>query len=97
MPKAKFQMKHVVATPGELEAIKDAQQSSLSFLSRHAQGDWGDVSQPDADLDDEALKDGSRLLSSYTTRKGTTLWIISDATNDSDIRDVTTVLLPEEY
>jgi hypothetical protein len=46
---------------------------------------------------DEALKDGSRILSAYLTLKGKKLWVITEATDDDGHRAATTLLLPEEY
>ena len=45
----------------------------------------------------EALKDGSRIFSTYKTRKGVKLWVITEAEDDSGVRCATTILLPEEY
>jgi hypothetical protein len=38
-------------------------QSPGFFLSRHATGDWGEVGAEDWRRNDEALEDGTRLLS----------------------------------
>jgi len=81
-----------VSTPGALTALLEAGQSPMEFLSRHVRGDWGDVPPEDATANNEALRTGSRLLSSYKTRKGEKLWIITEAD-----RSVTTILLPHEY
>ena len=89
---SKFPLGQVVATPGALEALKDSGQRPADFLDRHARGDWGSVCDEDKRLNDAALVDGSRLLSAYTTLKGTKLWIISEADRSS-----TCLLLPEEY
>ncbi len=88
----RFSLGQVVATPGALEALKESGESPSVFLDRHAQGDWGEVCEDDWRLNDEALKDGSRLLSLYTTKRGEKLWIITEAD-----RSVTTLLLPSEY
>ncbi len=88
----KFHLGQIVATPGALEAIEDSGQNPSDFLSRHAQCDWGSVSPGDWRLNDEALKDGTRVLSAYATLRGSKLWIITE----SD-RSTTTILLPEEY
>ena len=40
---AKFELGKVVATPGALDALEAAKQSSLELLRRHARGDWGEV------------------------------------------------------
>ena len=89
---ARFILGQVVATPGALEAMKESGESPAVFLDRHVRGDWGEVCDEDKRLNDEALSDGSRLLSLYTTKAGTKLWIISAADRSS-----TTILLPSEY
>jgi hypothetical protein len=48
-------------------------------------------------LNDESLKDGSRLLSAYLLKDGTKIWIITEAEDDNGKREATTILLPEEY
>jgi hypothetical protein len=56
-------MGQCVATPVALEALQAAGVSPLDLLSRHVQGDWGDLSQDDLEGNNQALVDGSRLLS----------------------------------
>ena len=87
-----FSLGQVVSTPGALEAIEKAGDSLNTFLRKHHIGDWGNVCDEDKELNDAALKDGSRLLSAYETSKGVKIWIITEAD-----RSVTTALLPEEY
>jgi len=89
---ALFDLGQVVATPAALEALKDAKQSGIEFLSRHVSGDWGEVCKTDWKLNDQDLKDGNRLLSAYRTKKNVKLWIITEWN-----RSVTTILLPEDY
>lgn len=93
----KFSLGQIVATPGALEAIRDAGQSPADFLARHVRGDWGDLCEDDRRLNNLALTDGSRLLSAYTTAKGERLWIITEAADDSGRRAATTLLLASEY
>jgi hypothetical protein len=97
MTKAKFPLGQVVATPGAIEAMEKSGQTPGFFLARHVAGDWGDVSAGDWELNDGALKDGSRILSAYRTLKGKKLWVITEATDDEGNRAATTVLLPDEY
>jgi len=92
MPNAKFPLGKLVATPAALEALEESGQYPTDFLSHHVQGDWGQVDQEDWLLNDQALKDGSRILSVYTTLKGVKIWIITEAD-----RSWTCVLLPEDY
>ena len=97
MPKAKFDLGQVVATPGALEALEESGQSPSVFLDRHAQGDWGKICEDDKQLNDQALIDGARLLSSYMTLRKVRLWVITEAKNDHGKRAATTLLLPSEY
>ena len=61
-------------------------------IERHLNGDWGDVCQSDWQRNEQALRDGDRLLSVYQTQDGEKFWIITE----SD-RSATTVLLPSDY
>ncbi len=85
-----FELGQVVLTAG-VEASIPAEEISAA-LSRHAYGDWGDLCAEDKAKNELALKNGSRLVSVYTTQDGTRFWIITEAD-----RSVTTILLPEEY
>jgi hypothetical protein len=93
----KVSLGRIVATPGALEALRDAGQDAGVFLARHVTGDWGDLGSEDRQANDAALIDGSRLLSAYQTRKGEKIWIITEATNEFGLRYLTTLLLPSEY
>ena len=64
----------------------------LQSLGRHARGDWGDVNAEDWTANERDLRDGERLVSSYTTTLGVRFWIITEWDRSS-----TTALLPEEY
>lgn len=72
----------------------------LRCLARHAAGDWGHVCPEDAEQNNLALENGSRVLSAYPLDPalpckgwgGNCFWIITE----SD-RSVTTFLLPDEY
>jgi hypothetical protein len=89
----RFQLGQVVATPGALRALEGTGQSPDEFLRRHADGDWGTVCQEDKAANDAALKDASRVISSYVLKDGDTkLWVITEADRSS-----TCLLLPEEY
>jgi hypothetical protein len=90
--KTKFPLGQIVATPGALEAIRDAGQEPGFFLGHHVMGDWGEVCDGDKQLNDQDLVDGGRLLSAYSTLKGAKLWVITEAD-----RSATTILLPAEY
>jgi hypothetical protein len=95
--RAEFSLGQILATPGALQAIAESGQEPLDFLRRHSQRDWGDICPADKQLNDQAVADGSRLLSAYATTKGVRLWIITEASDDTGQRSATTILLPEEY
>lgn len=94
---ARFPSGHIVATPGALYALENADQAASDFLDRHFAGDWGELDAEDRSLNEESVIDGSRILSAYRTRKGVKLWIITEAADDCGSRAATTILLPEEY
>ncbi len=94
----KFSLGQIVATPGALEALKQNNAAGHEYLRRHATGDWGEVCSEDQEANEQAIVDGSRLLSAYSLLDSTKLWIITDAVIDEKgNRQATTLLLPEEY
>ena len=91
--RAKFHPGQIVATPGALEAMRASGQTPEVFLGAHLEGYWGgELCEEDRRLNDEALIDGSRLLSAYRTLRGDKLWIITEAEGD-DGRRASTCLL----
>ena len=94
---AKFPLGRLAATPGALEAMAASGQTPEFFIAKHLAGDWGEVGAEDWQLNDEAVRDGSRLLSVYRTLKGVRLYVITEAADDNGHRATTTILLPEEY
>ena len=85
-----FQLGRTVMTQG---VNCDVDQTDvMAAITRHLSGDWGDVCAEDKKANDEAVKVGDRILSSYEDSKGTKFWIITEYD-----RSVTTVLLPSEY
>ena len=94
----KFDPGQIVATPGVLEAIRASGQRPELFLGAHLEGYWGgELCEEDRRLNDEALLDGSRLLSAYKTLRGEKLWIITEAVGDDGRRASTAIVLPNEY
>ena len=108
---AKFQLGQCVATPGALALLEKTGFSAAFLINRHLHGDWGNVCKEDAELNELALKDGSRIMSVYrlvtpeklkaTSRSKRSelpsLWLITDAADDDGIRRCTTALLPGDY
>ena len=98
LEKPLFRLGQIVMTQGAAHAADEAH--LLKCLSRHSQGDWGAVCDEDRQTNDDAMIEGSRILSAYPLDEAkpckgygeNTLWIITE----SD-RSVTTLLLPQEY
>jgi hypothetical protein len=97
----RFKLGQVVATPSALATLERLGKSFWHYISRHVNGDYGDLSEDDKQANEDALVDGSRILSSYIlegegddTMK---LWIITEAEDDSGDRLATTLILADEY
>ena len=85
----RFPLGRTYATPGALALDVDLS----SYLRRHHCGDWGEeLCAEDKQANEDALVQGTRLLSCYRTPGGDRLYIITEAG-----REMTTALLPEEY
>ena len=84
----RFPVGMTYATPGALALEVDLSK----YLRRHHCGDWGyELCAEDKAANEHSLKDGSRLLSRYSTPSGS-IYIITEWD-----RSMTTLLLPEEY
>ena len=108
---ARFVLGQIVATPGALALLQATGRSAASLLARHMHCDWGDTCRDDAALNEIAITDGSRIMSVYRLvdakkLKATpkqkradlpTVWVITDGANQAGQREVTTLLLPEDY
>ncbi len=88
----KFPLGQIVATPGAIEAMEESGQTADFFLDQHAAGNWGTVDEEDWQANDQALVEGTRILSAYQTLKGVKIWVITE--HD---RSATTCLLPSDY
>lgn len=92
---AKFNLGHTYITPGAESEVGYVE--AWMALSRHAACDWGECCREDAQRNDEALLDGSRIFSVYQSAEGKKFWIITEAVGGDGKRAGTTVLLPSEY
>lgn len=87
-----FPAGQIVATPGALALLTQANKTPWEFLSRHLRGDWGDLCPEDKAENELSLKHGYRLMSSYRINASEILWVITEAD-----RSATTMLLPSDY
>ena len=87
-----FDTGRIYGTPGALKALSEARVDDMALLARHVTGDWSEMDKSDQRANQQAVKDGDRILSAYTLPTGTAIWVITEADRSS-----TTMLLPDEY
>ena len=81
----------VVATQGARQLLDENRMTGVPILKRHASGDWGHICAADAKLNDDAVKNGGRVLSIYKVGDES-IWVITEADRSS-----TCILLPSDY
>jgi hypothetical protein len=88
-----FKLGNIVATPAAIEAIQINNVDIASLLIKHVGGDWGDVCAEDRLENEQSIKNGWRILSSYPLNdEDEKVWVITEADRSS-----TCLLLPDEY
>lgn len=92
----KFDLGRIVMTAGIAEKVESDRNFKLfviDSLESYKWCDWGDTCKDDKKLNDDALKNGDRILAVYIQPKtDTKIWIITEWD-----RSVTTILFPDEY
>ena len=91
-----FPLGRVVATPAALALLERVGVFPAAILAWHHHGEWGNLDEHDRAANNNALKNGSRLLSSYEF-DGEKVWVITEAVNDAGTRASTCILLPRDY
>jgi hypothetical protein len=89
-PDALFQMGRTVVTANANESLSDA--DIRNALALHQSGKWGNIGFNDYRENNNALKNGSRILSAYVSGGGEKFWVLTEAD-----RSCTTILMPDEY
>jgi hypothetical protein len=97
---AAFNTGQIVATRGVYDLVYENPEFAhfiQESLNLHVKADWGDVDEDDKQTNNQALKQGARLLSAYNDERFpqngmATIWIITEAD-----RSATTILFPNEY
>lgn len=85
-----FELGRTVATATVASKVEEGFLVPL-YLHRHHCGDWGDLCKDDKKANEDALKDGDRILSAYETSFGR-IYIITEWD-----RSYTTVMFCDEY
>lgn len=92
-----FETGQLVATAavrGRMESDEDFYRFCIISFYRHEKGDWGDASNDDKQLNNDALVNGDRVFSVYYYKGNPDerIWIITEAD-----RSTTTILFPSDY
>ena len=90
-PPADFRLGRLCTTVGAFRAMARIAILPIHLIARHAAGDWGDLDEHDWQANEQALKEGARLLSVYHVEE-IKFYVITEAD-----RSLTTVLLASEY
>ena len=85
----RFELGRLCITASAAQAVPT--EEVLRAVARHATGDWGLLCPQDWQQNEEALRQGGRLLSVYRSSTGHRFYVITESP-----RHQTTVLLPED-
>lgn len=90
-----FPLGQIVATRGFLALCEEhranMREAGIELILDHSLGKWGELCDDDIYANQEALRNGGRVLSKYRFH-GTPLYVITEAD-----RSTTTILLCDEY
>ena len=78
----------------ELAADNKFTTEVVGMMMRFLDKDWGDLCEEDKAMNEEAIKDGGRVLAVYNSTHGK-IYIITDDTKAKPL--TTTVLFADEY
>ena len=87
-----FKLGRLVATPPAISLLETVGVSIWSLAARHVAGDFGDVDEHDRRANEDAIRHGGRILSSYVLPNDEKIWVLTEADRSS-----TCVLLPTDY
>lgn len=88
-----FELGQIVTTSGIAHQCEfpDFANEVRKSLGRHIKGDWGDLCEEDKNLNNQAIKEGTRILSAYNILDKK-VYIITEWD-----RSATTILFADEY
>ena len=94
--KSLFSLGQVYATPAVLAHLEKHAIYPSALLGPHCHGEYGQLDEEDRKANDDALIDGSRILSLYLV-EGQRIYAITDSADEQGVRRATTLLFPHEY
>ena len=76
-PRPLFPLGQIVATPGAIKTMQEADQDPTELLGRHVTGDWGDLGEEDKQENDFSVGKTLRIFSAYNLEGEEKVWIIT--------------------
>ena len=86
----RFRTGEVRATTAALANV--SKEKLICLVNRHIRGNWGDTCMADQKANEQAIRDGDRILSWYQISGKIRILIITEAD-----RSATTIMLADEY
>ncbi|MCH8922255.1 MAG: hypothetical protein IIA67_03780 [Planctomycetes bacterium] len=74
-----FELGKLVVTPNAAEVMANSGSSSDEVLARHAQGDWGEVSEQEREINERGLSEQFNLVSNYRMSDGQFITVFTKA------------------
>lgn len=81
-----------VITPAALRILEETDQDPAGLIDRHCRGDWSAMPSLARQANEQALRTGKSILSTYPVPGKGMVWVQTDPAVP-----VTTVLLPSDY
>ncbi len=72
---SQLELGQISITSAAAEALGGKGQAADGFITRHQHGDWGDVTDEDAEENEQALRSGGWVRSAYVLDDGEILWV----------------------
>ena len=95
--KAKVHLGEVLTSVAAFSCVREERTNAGVLLGKARSRRLGTVDEEDKRANDQAVVDGSRILSAYQTLLGVKIWIITEAADDEGKRAATTIITPSEY
>ena len=74
-----FELGKLVVTPAAAQALESSGSSVEEVLRRHAEGDWGEVSEQEREINERGLSEQFNLVSNYHMTGGQFITVFTKA------------------
>ena len=74
-----FELGKLVVTPNAAQVLANSGSSADDVLARHAEGDWGEVSKQEREVNERGLSEQFNLVSNYRMSDGQFITVFTKA------------------